>query len=107
MMADGQRSPVVVTEDMVATMRPGSVIVDAVMDQGGCIETSRPPTHSEPVFREHDVAHYCVPNMASNAARTAPYALTNVLAPYLVKIAEAGSSNKAAVRNHGLRRGPY
>ncbi len=107
MMADGQRSPVVVTEDMVATMRPGSVIVDAVMDQGGCIETSRPTTHSEPVFREHDVVHYCVPNMPSNAARTATYALTNVLVPYLIKIGEVGSINEALWRNDGLRSGTY
>ncbi len=107
MMADGQRSPVVVTEDMVATMRPGSVIVDAVMDQGGCIETSRPTTHSEPVFREHDVVHYCVPNMPSNAARTATYALTNVLVPYLIKIGEVGNINEALWRNDGLRSGTY
>ena len=58
-----------VTEEMVATMRPGSVIVDVVIDQGGCIETSRATTHSNPTYREYDVIHYCVPNMPSNAAQ--------------------------------------
>lgn len=90
MMSDGQRSPILVTEETVREMRPGSVIVDAVIDQGGCIETSRPTTHSKPTFREYDVIHYCVPNMPSNAARTATYALTNVLVPYLVQIGEVG-----------------
>lgn len=107
MMSDGQRSPVVITEDMVAEMRPGSVIVDSVMDQGGCIETSRPTSHSEPTFREHDVIHYCVPNMPSNAARTATYALTNVLVPYLLKIGECGTVNEALWNNVGLRNGTY
>ena len=107
MMSDGHRAPMLVTEDMVASMRPGSVIVDAVVDQGGCIETSRPTTHSEPTFREHEVIHYCVPNIPSNAARTATYALTNVLVPYLIQIGEVGSINEALWRNAGLRTGTY
>ena len=107
MMAAGQRAPIVVTEDMVAAMQPGSVIVDAVIDQGGCIETSRPTTHSEPTFVVHDVIHYCIPNMPSNAARTATYALTNVLVPYLLKIGEAGSINDALWQDVGLRNGTY
>jgi alanine dehydrogenase len=107
MMAEGARSPVVVTEEMVAAMRSGSVIVDAVIDQGGCIETSRPTTHSDPTYRKHDVIHYCVPNMPSNAARTATYALTNVLVPYLIQIGEAGSINEALWRSTGLRSGTY
>jgi alanine dehydrogenase len=107
MMAEGARSPVVVTEEMVAAMRPGSVVVDAVIDQGGCIETSRPTTHSDPTYRVHDVIHYCVPNMPSNAARTATYALTNVLVPYLIQIGEAGSINEALWRSTGLRSGTY
>jgi len=106
-MADGQRSPIMVSEDMVASMRPDAVIVDAVIDQGGCIETSRPTTHSEPTFRKHGVIHYCVPNMPSNAARTATYALTNVLVPYLVQIGDVGSINAALWRNVGLRSGTY
>ena len=107
MMVDGQRSPVLVTEEMVAAMRPGSVIVDSVIDQGGCIETSEPTTHSEPTFRVHDVIHYCVPNMPSNAAHTATYALTNVLVPYLLQIGDVGSINEALWRNVGLRNGTY
>ncbi|WP_022834329.1 alanine dehydrogenase [Salisaeta longa] len=107
MMSDGQRSPMLVTEDMVAEMTAGGVVVDAVMDQGGCIETSRPTTHSKPIFRRHDIIHYCVPNMPSNAARTASYALTHVLVPYLIRIGEAGSINEALWRDEGLRNGTY
>ena len=107
MMAGGERSPMLVTEEMVASMSAGGVIVDAVMDQGGCIETSRPTTHSDPVYRRHDVIHYCVPNMPSNAARTATYALTHVLVPYLLHIGEAGSINEALWRDEGLRNGTY
>jgi alanine dehydrogenase len=107
MMSDGQRSPMLVTEDMVASMSPGSVIVDAVMDQGGCIETSRPTSHSAPIYREHDVIHYCVPNMPSNVAHTASYALTHVLVPYLLRIGETGSINDALWRDEGLRNGTY
>jgi alanine dehydrogenase len=108
MMTDGQRSPMLVTEDMVAEMQDGAVIVDAVMDQGGCIETSRATTHSRPTFREHGVLHYCVPNMPSNAARTASYALTHVLVPYLLRIGEAGGAiNEALWRDEGLRNGTY
>lgn len=106
-MSDGARSPMLVTQEMVEEMRSGTVIVDAVIDQGGCIETSRPTTHSEPTFREHGVIHYCVPNMPSNAARTATYALTNVLVPYLVQIGDVGSVNEALWRNVGLRNGTY
>lgn len=107
MMTAGQRAPMLVSEEMVASMRPGSVIVDAVIDQGGCIETSRPTTHSEPSFVSHGVIHYCIPNMPSNAARTATFALTNVLVPYLLKIGEAGSINEALWRDVGLRNGTY
>ncbi len=106
-MGEGQRAPILVTEDMVAEMQPGSVIVDAMIDQGGCIETSRPTTHSNPVFRKYDVIHYCVPNMPSNAARTATYALNNVLVPYLIEIGESGSIHEALWRNVGLRNGTY
>jgi alanine dehydrogenase len=107
MTAEDERSPLLVTEDMVASMPGGSVVVDVVIDQGGCIETSRPTTHSAPVFREHDVVHYCVPNMPSNAARTATYALTNVLVPYLRRIGETGSVNEALWSDEGLRNGTY
>ena len=107
MMSSGHRAPLLVTEEMVASMKPGSVIVDLVIDQGGCVETSRPTTHSDPVFTMYDVIHYCVPNMPSNAARTATYALTNVLVPYLIQIGEVGNMNEALWRNVGLRNGTY
>jgi alanine dehydrogenase len=103
----GTRSPVLVTEDMVASMRNGSVIVDAVIDQGGCVETSRPTTQSSPTFVSHGVVHYCVPNIPSNAARTATDALTNVLVPYLIEIGESESINEALWKNEGLRNGTY
>ena len=107
MMADGARSPMLVTEEMVQGMREGTVIVDAVIDQGGCIETSRPTTHSEPTFRKYGALHYCVPNIPSNAARTATAALTNVLVPYLLQLGDAPSINDALWRNVGLRNGAY
>jgi alanine dehydrogenase len=106
-MADDARSPILVTEEMVATMRHGAVIVDAVIDQGGCIETSRPTTFSEPTFRAHEVVHYCVPNIPSNAARTATVALTNVLVPYLLYLGEAPSLSDALWKNAALRNGTY
>jgi alanine dehydrogenase len=107
MMRVGQRSPMLVSREMVATMRAGSVVVDLVTDQGGCIETSRPTTFSEPTFVEEGVIHYCVPNMPSNAARTATHALTNVLVPYILDIGEAGSVNDALWMNTSLRAGTY
>ncbi|MEL6613616.1 MAG: NAD(P)-dependent oxidoreductase, partial [Bacteroidota bacterium] len=107
MMSAGQRPPVVVTEDMVAGMKEGSVIVDVVIDQGGCIETSRPTSPSAPTFVQHGVIHYCVPNLPSVAARTASYALTNVVVPYLLDIGESGSINDALWTNGSLRTGTY
>lgn len=86
----GGRSPFLVTEEMVRSMRPGSVIVDVSIDQGGCVETSRPTTLDNPTFRVHDVVHYCVPNMTANIARTASRALTDVILPYILRIAEDG-----------------
>lgn len=107
MMASGQRSPVVVTEETVAGMRPGSVVVDLVVDQGGCIETSRPTTPEEPTFVCHGVVHHCVPNLPSAVARTATYALSNALTPYLLEIGDAGSINDALWSNVSLRTGTY
>lgn len=106
-MSVGQRSPVVVTEEMVTQMRSGSVIVDLVIDQGGCIETSRPTTPTEPTFVEHGVVHHCLPNLPSSVARTGTYALSNVLTPYLLEIGEAGSVNDALWSNVSLRTGCY
>src|SRR5690606_33320618 len=84
------RSPCVVSEEMVASMKAGSVIIDVSIDQGGCFETSTVTNHDHPTFRKYDVVHYCVPNIASRVSRTASYALTNILTPVLLDIGEAG-----------------
>jgi alanine dehydrogenase len=86
----GARAPVLVTEEMVADMRPGSVIIDISVDQGGSVETIRMTTHSDPTFVVHDVVHYGVGNMPGAVPRTSTYALTNVTLPYVVAIAERG-----------------
>lgn len=100
----GEKAPHVVTENMVRDMKVGSVIVDASIDQGGCVETSRPTLIADPVFVRHGVIHYCVPNMTASVARTATAALTNALLPYLLEITEGGLVN--ALRNdQGLGKG--
>lgn len=86
----GERTPHVVSEDMVKSMKPGAVIVDVSIDQGGCVETSRPTTLQDPVYVFHDVIHYCVPNITGTVARTATYALTNTVLPYVVEISQKG-----------------
>lgn len=104
---EGERAPVLVSEPMVSSMKPGSVIVDTVIDQGGCIATSRSTTHSEPTYMEHEVIHYCVPNIPSNVARTATYALNNVIVPYLLAIGDAGGIQECLWTNTALRNGTY
>ncbi len=100
----GEKAPMIVTEEMVKTMKPGAVIVDVSIDQGGCIETSRPTTNLDPVFVEHGVIHYCVPNMPSLVSRTASYGLTNASLGYLLDIANNGLAN-AVMGDSGLARG--
>jgi alanine dehydrogenase len=92
----GALTPVLVDDDTVSGMRPGSVVVDISVDQGGCITTSRMTTHSDPVYLEHDVLHYCVGNIPGAVPRTSTFALTNVTLPYALEIAERGL--KEAVR---------
>ncbi|HET6527908.1 MAG TPA: alanine dehydrogenase [Balneolaceae bacterium] len=104
---EGERAPCLVTEQMVAGMKPGSVIVDTVIDQGGCIATSRTTTHSKSTFIEHGVIHYCVPNIPSNVARTATYALNNVIVPYLLAIGDEGGIKECLWANTALRNGTY
>lgn len=106
-MFEGERAPCLVTEPMVASMKPGSVIVDTVIDQGGCIATSQATNHSEPTYLAHDVIHYCVPNIPSNVARTATYALNNVMVPYLLAIGDAGGIRECLWSNTALRNGTY
>lgn len=86
----GARAPQIVTEEMVQGMRRGSVVVDISIDQGGCVETSRMTTHSEPTFEKHGVVHYCVGNMPGAVPHSSTYALTNVTLPYALRIAEVG-----------------
>jgi alanine dehydrogenase len=88
----GGRAPVVITEDMVASMRPGAVIVDVAIDQGGCVETSRETTHHEPTFVQHGVVHYCVGNMPGAVPATSTHALTNATLPFLVEVAVHGAT---------------
>lgn len=87
----GARAPHVITRRMVASMQPGSVVVDVSIDQGGCVETSRPTTHSDPTFQVHGITHYCVTNMPGAYPRTATEALTAATLPYIVKLADGGS----------------
>lgn len=86
----GRRAPTLVTEAMVAGMEPGSVVVDVAVDQGGCIETIHPTTHSDPTYIEHEVIHYGVANMPGAVPRTSTFALTNTTFPYLERMAELG-----------------
>jgi alanine dehydrogenase len=92
----GAKAPVIVSEEMVASMRPGSVIVDIAIDQGGCVATSHMTTHSDPTYVVHDVVHYCVGNMPGAVPNTSTYALTNVTLPYALDI--AGKGLEEAVR---------
>lgn len=89
-LVPGARAPKIVTEDMVSSMRPGSVVIDISVDQGGCIETSRMTTHSDPTYVVHGVVHYCVGNMPGAVPNTSTYALTNVTLPYALEIASRG-----------------
>jgi alanine dehydrogenase len=101
----GQTAPHVVTESMVRKMRPGSVIIDLSIDHGGSVETSRPTTLSDPVFKKHGVIHYCVPNIPSSVARTASHALNNVVLPLVQDVGEKGGESFR--NNLALRRGVY
>jgi alanine dehydrogenase len=89
-LVPGARAPELVTEEMVSSMRPGSVIVDIAVDQGGCVATTRMTTHSDPTYVEHGVVHYCVGNMPGAVPNTSTYALTNVTLPYAIDIASKG-----------------
>lgn len=101
------RTPIVVTEEMVSSMRPGSVIVDVSIDHGGCFETSMVTTHKKPVFSKYDVIHYCVPNIPSGFARTASQAISNVLMPLLLETAEDGGIDNVIWYKVNIRSGIY
>jgi alanine dehydrogenase len=97
----------IVTEEMVKQMKKGSVIVDISIDQGGCIETSECKTQVDPVFTKHGVIHYCVPNLPSRVARTASIAISNVFAPLLQRMGEAGGVKQFLKNDKGVRNGVY
>ena len=103
-LVTGRRAPVVVTREMVRSMGPGAVIVDVAVDQGGCVETTRPTSHVEPIYVEEGVVHYAVPNMPGAVPRTSSRALTGLTLPYILRVANEGF--EAAVREDAsLRRG--
>lgn len=106
-MTEGERAPCWVTDPMVQSMKSGSVIVDTVIDQGGCISSSRPTTHSNPIFIKDEVIHYCVPNIPSNVARTATHALNNVIVPFLIELGDAAGIHDCLWKNTALRNGTY
>ena len=101
------RSPVIVSELMVETMKEGAIIVDVSIDRGGCFETSKLTTHSKPTYQKHGVIHYCVPNIPSRYARTASFAISNMFTPYILNIAEEGGFENAARFDKSLRNGMY
>ena len=100
----GAAAPKLVTRAMVKTMKPGAVIVDVAIDQGGCVETSKATTHSDPTYVVDGVVHYCVANMPGAVARTSALALTNATLPFALAIADEGWQN-AVKRDAHLRRG--
>ena len=103
-LVPGGRAPTVVTEDMVRAMKPGAVIVDIAVDQGGCIATTRETTHDDPVYEVHGVTHYAVGNVPGAVPHTSTYALTNATLPFVLEVAERGVRG-AVEHDDALRRG--
>ena len=101
------RAPIIVNEDMVRKMKPGSVIIDVSIDQGGCFETSKITSHEKPTFRFHDVIHYCVPNIASRVPRTASTAISNIMTSFLLRSEQYGSLYNLLISSQGLMHGIY
>ncbi|MGD1845304.1 MAG: alanine dehydrogenase [Salibacteraceae bacterium] len=101
------RTPSIVTEEMVGSMKSGSVIVDVSIDQGGCFETSQVTNHDNPVYVKYDVIHYCVPNIASRVSKTASKALSNIFAPILVTMGTEGGIENVLRKFGGVRNGIY
>lgn len=95
-LVPGAKAPKLVSDDLVSRMRPGSVLVDIAVDQGGCFENTRPTTHDDPTYRVHDSVFYCVANMPGAVPNTSTYALTNVTLPYVVALAEKGFETAVA-----------
>ena len=100
----GAAAPKIVTRDMVAKMKKGAVIVDVAIDQGGCVETAHPTTHSDPAYEVNGVVHYCVTNMPAAVPNTSTLALTNATFPYVMRLAKNGAK-KAILDDDGIRDG--
>jgi alanine dehydrogenase len=96
-----------ISEEMVKKMKPGAVIVDVSIDQGGCFETSRPTTHENPVYIEHDIIHYCVPNIASRVPHTASWSLSNFLTPLILNFGNMGGLTNYLKRDEAFSKGVY
>lgn len=105
--SDSGRTPLIVTEEMVSNMRPGSVIIDVSIDRGGCFETSEITTHEHPIYMKYGVIHYCVPNIPSGFARTASQAISNVLMPLLLEAGDEGGFENLVWHQVHLRSGIY
>lgn len=101
------RTPCIVTEEMVKQMKPGSVIIDVSIDQGGCFETSHVTNHKNPTYVKDGIIHYCVPNIASRVSRTASFALSNVFSPLLKDMGDHGGCAELIKNDHGFRSGVY
>ncbi|MFT6867634.1 MAG: alanine dehydrogenase [Cyclobacteriaceae bacterium] len=104
---DKGRNMCVVSDEMVADMKSGSVIIDVSIDQGGCIATSEMTNHKRPTFKKYDVIHYCVPNLASRVSRTASMAISNILTPILLNIADAGGVDEMIFSQRWFMKGVY
>jgi alanine dehydrogenase len=105
--AEKGRNKIVVSEEMVTNMIHGSIIIDVGIDQGGCIETARMTTHDNPVYKMHDIIHYCVPNIASRVARTASYSLSNIFTPIILQMADLGGAEEMIFNYKWFLRGVY
>ncbi len=101
------KTPCVISEEMIRKMKEGSIVIDVSIDQGGCFETSRPTSHSNPVFKVHGVTHYCVPNIPSKVPHTASQALNNIFVPMVLDIGQQGGIENLIKRDHGVRQGVY
>ena len=101
------RSPIVVSETMVESMKKGAIIIDVSIDMGGCFETSEVTTHKQPTFLKHNVVHYCVPNIPARYPRTSSVSISNIFTPYLLKIAEDGGIENSLRFDRGLKNGLY
>jgi alanine dehydrogenase len=103
-LVPGAKAPKLISRDMLRMMKPGSVLVDIAIDQGGCFEGSRPTTHDEPTFAVHNSTYYCVANMPGAVAQTSTQALTNATLPYVLQLADKGWRDAIAA-NEALAKG--